>query len=100
MTDATERSTWYVNLWLNNEYNDYRHWSALATELVETRGVETFEELTEDEQRGIVSQLASHIKDDVERHPLADQSSLYSDLLTYVLACVDWRDVARGFLEE
>lgn len=44
---------------------------------------------------------ADQIKDFVnEGHPLIDQASVYSDLLTAAIENVDWFEIADSFLEE
>lgn len=75
--------TWCVNLWLTNDeglYNDVR-------ELVRR-------------SKGTNS-AAEAIKAYVEEfNPLADQATVFSDLMNAALSEVDWVEIAEDFLAE
>ena len=44
--------------------------------------------------------LAGFMKDHyIQHNPLSEYQMVYSDLLGWALACVDWNDIAEGFIE-
>ncbi len=44
--------------------------------------------------------LADEIEAMFKAHPLADDTSMYSDILTHALGQVDWHEVANSILDE
>ena len=94
--------TWCVNLWLSNDEGTYRHCRQLAADAANAAedssqvrdGVWTIEEATR-------FLLADALKEFLnELNPIADQASVFSDLITAALSDVDWHEIADGFLEE
>jgi len=98
----TNRQTWSVSLWLDNDYNTYNHVLGMVEQIKRdaptsdqvSRGVWTVEQYIrftlEDRLEGLVK----------DSNPLADDASLCSDLLSYAIAAVDWQSVAGHYLEE
>ncbi|MCC0178420.1 hypothetical protein I4641_15690 [Waterburya agarophytonicola K14] len=83
--------TWAVALWIDNDYNSYQY----RCELVE-RVKEEYED--EDERENcLTSSLKGWIE---EQNPIADTSSLFTDLLNSALSKVDWQEIAENFLTE
>lgn len=76
----TNYATWNVHLWLTNDPQTdaaVRSLAQRASSLYEAaQAVRTYVE---------------------ERNPLADDASLYTDLLSNALSTVDWDAVARAF---
>jgi hypothetical protein len=75
--------TWNVKLWLDNEQN-----SAYAME--ELAAI----------HRDNVYELAGQIKDYVECDMPDMEASLWSDLLRSAFDEVDWREIARAYIED
>ena len=74
--------TWLVNLWLTNDQGTY----------------ETMRELVAEYEHSY--QAGDAIREYVEElNPLADQATLYTDLLNGALQAVNWREVAEAFKE-
>jgi hypothetical protein len=72
----TNYETWNVSLWLDNDEGSYRYW---RTESQETYDVGIEDGANEDE---IVASLAKKLRESIEEgNPLADQNSLYSDIV-------------------
>ena len=97
----TNYETWNVALWLNNEYGDYQYWTARVNELKEERNNPDFSHRYWTAKEYAKFTLADEIKEYVEDgNPLADNASMFSDLLGAALSSVDWNEVAEGFLED
>lgn len=88
----TNYETWCVNLWMDNERGDHDHWRARATELAAELAV------TEE-------MLPYHIGDQIkeefeESNPVADQASVWGDLMNAALSEVNWSEIAKHLLDE
>lgn len=71
--------TWAVSLWLNNDPYTYGRLMEL---------------LEENEDN---AQAAAAIREWVEdESPLADDASMYADILSWALSYVDWREIAEN----
>jgi hypothetical protein len=83
--------TWDVSLWLDNEEYSYHHIRDLAEYEMENRDTGDLPILS----------LADKIQDYAEEfNPLADEASMFSDLLGHALANVDYYEIAENILEE
>lgn len=80
----TNKYTWLVSLWLDNDYGLHSLVNEFANDCDD------------------VTELAERVKDFVvdESNPLADQASMYSDILGYALAQVNFVEVVQGFWDE
>lgn len=80
----TNRETWLVNLWIDNEYG----WlDAYLNHVIETEADKY--------------DLADYIEADIseELNPLVDKNGLYSDLLNGALSKVNWLEIAEYIIE-
>ena len=106
----SNRETWAVKLWLDNEEPSCDYWTRRAQEIAEdaTAGEYEWETPREMATRELAEALENEI---VEGNPLNGASplysdrkhyayDLYSDLLSTALGAVDWRDLARAYLED
>ena len=75
--------TWNVSLWLNNEPDTYY---ALC------------EILSNNEDDYEAGKLIQSLVEDM--NPLAESSSMFSDLISAALSEVDWEEIARANREE
>ena len=80
----TNKPTWAVALWINNEQSTQE--SVLEAARNDKDDVYLFAGWLED-----------FIK---EENSLADEASLYSDLLGWALAYVDWDELAEHFIND
>lgn len=104
----TNRATWSVSLWLNNEYGVYTHFCERVEEL--TKYANEVDQVIDSywsesgywsESQAVAFALADEIEAFVkECNPLAEDASMYSDILNYAIAGVDWEEVARSFIEK
>jgi hypothetical protein len=79
----SNRQTWTVSLWLDNDNSTYSMLLDWAKEM-ESQG-----------------ELADRVKDYIEEgNPLADEASLYSDLLNHAIAMTDWFEVVDRYWNE
>jgi len=88
--------TWAVNLWLSNDEGSYNYICELADEsLTKTKADKHH---THKENAGLA--LSNLIKDFVEdSKPDQQKSSVYTDLLTHALGCVDYYEIAKAWLD-
>jgi len=83
---ATEKVR--VNIW--NDEDEVRGWQESAREIL---AVERPRETS-------IYNLSQWLKDYYTRlNPLSNYRMVYSDLLGWALACVDWREIAEGFIK-
>ena len=89
--------TWNVALWMDNEPGTYEMAREWATEAIEN--AEACEYLTKQEvaTRDVASSLEDFIR---ENNPLADDASVYSDILSANLSEVNWHAIAEGWVQE
>ena len=73
--------TWDIALWIDNEQGTYKYWRDLAEKMN-------------------VYDLADKLKDDIEEEQPEIAASLYSDILGYGLAKVNWYEIAKHLKED
>ena len=85
----TNYETWNVALWLDNEQYTQELWSSRARELLE------------DEEEYPNAILQDELKEFVENiNPLANDASMYSDLLGAAIDSANWYEIAESYLED
>lgn len=87
----TNYETWCVNLWLNNDSDDYHYWRSEAEHclrLAKHHG-------HEDAAFLLADRLKEHLW---ESKP--EVSGMWADLLNSALDAVDWDSIAKAFLED
>ena len=92
----TNYETWAVNLWLMNDQGSADYWYEVAEHIYEES--EADHPFTRDEiaERMVAAQLKDEI---AESSPLAEDASMYSDLLTAALGEVNYNEIARHLVE-
>ena len=92
----TNYETWNVKLWLDNEPATYELQKEMAEQARKTPKVDVW---TREETTRFT--LADFLKDWVEDNsPLADDASMYSDLLGAAISEVNWQEIADAILED
>ena len=94
--------TWATALWLDNEQSSHAYWREQASDHVQSASeCEQVKNGIWTQERAAVFNLADQLKDSIsEESPLAEQCSLYSDLLTSALDSVDWQEIATNVLSD
>lgn len=93
----TNRETWLISLWIDNEQVSYNYWRGRAAEISESATSDPY--LTREELARY--ELARALQEEFEEaNPLTDEASFWNDLLTGALGRVEWSEVARNLLEE
>lgn len=83
--------TWATALWINTDKDRNYYCSKLAQQVKE-------EHEDKDERENC---LASSLKDWIEeQNPIAENASLFTDLLNSALSEVDWNEIAENYLAE
>lgn len=92
----TNYETWNVKLWLDNEQGTYELQKEMVRQSRQTPKVDVW---TKEETTRFT--LADLLKDFVEENnPLANDASMYSDLMSAALSEVNWQEIADSILEE
>ncbi len=93
----SNRETWLVKLWLDNDEGDYSYWREAAEEIV--NGSKEGEDATGDEKRDAAYSLAKRLEEEItEAAP--EVKGLWSDLLSTALGSVDWQEIAEAMVED
>ena len=79
--------TWAAYLWLTNEETSYFYWRGRASELLRNPDEAVYD---------LAHELREAIEDEC---PLAEEASLYSDLLRAAVREIDCQELAERFLE-
>ncbi len=79
-----------INLWINESEGNYNYWTEKANEIVYKK--------RKDLKRA-VRQLENELKEYFEKNK-PELNGSYSDLLTFILASVDWTEIAEYFIEQ
>ncbi len=96
----TNYETWCVNLWIDNEEGSYNHVYAMASDVFESSEDSYNYSINFTKEENALNELEDQIKDYIkETNPLADNASLFSDLLGSALDNVNWREIAENWIE-
>lgn len=96
---CSNHETYLAGLWVNNDYELYHYWLSIAEEkLISQAGGNDSAEKYEAARSCLALSLREEIRG--RKNPLANQSSLYADLLSCSLSLIDWQDVAETILSQ
>jgi hypothetical protein len=89
--------TWNVALWIDNDQGSYSQRQEMAQ--ASWDNAEADRHFTREERATLA--LAKELEDWIgEMNPLADQASMFTDLLNAALGQVDWHEIAENFLTD
>lgn len=86
----TNYETWLVNLWMDNEEPSQEYWYEKATEALENNDCG---------RDSAVAALADAMWEQREEAMPTAESGIFADLLNAALGRVDWRDIARHWID-
>lgn len=100
----TNRKTWCVSLWLDNDEWTYSAVRELAERVIEetTEPASEFWTLAESRLYGLEEQLRSYVEELAEMTcpGVIEGASFVADLFQAALGEVNWREVAGNYLQE
>jgi hypothetical protein len=93
----TNYETWLVSLWTDNDEGSYHHKQQLAQQIWDDAQADgTF---TRDERATL--DLAKSLRTETEdANPLADDASLWADLMGAALAEVNWHEIGEHLIQD
>ncbi len=93
----TNYETWCVALWLDNDRGTAHYIATLAVSIYEAAQADAF---FSKEDRAALD-LADRLKEEIEElNPLADQATLYADLINAALSEVNYYEIAQNLLTD
>jgi hypothetical protein len=93
----TTYETWLVALWTDNDQASYRYWQRMAQKAWDdTQADSTFSR----EERATMILADTLETETQEANPLADDASLWNDLMGAALAEVNWHEIAEHLIED
>ena len=84
----TNKPTWLIELWLDNNQCSNEYWLERAQEILEIVP-----------ERSQVWTLAEQLKEEHEELNPTTHTGVYSDLMAWALAHVNWGEIASNYLE-
>lgn len=91
--------TWLVAIWIYNDQGSYEFFRDLAREVQSEIDRKPNEYLSK--QESDANALAAALREQFEEEsPVADQASVYADLMNAAFSEVDWHEIATGLLDE
>ena len=88
--------TWAVKLWLDNDYNDYKHWQAVTKNIWKHAAPTSYSTRKQVAER----LLADTVKGAIENGNPIYKADLYSDLLSSAIQNVNWYEIAESYLND
>lgn len=93
----TNYETWAVNLWMGNDQGSYSYYGERSQEAYDDAEADDY--FTRDERATL--DLSDILKRDFEEaNPLADQASVWSDMLSAALSEVNWYEIAEHLIAD
>ena len=89
--------TWNINLWLTNDQGTEAYINDLAQTAIDNAEADKDFTKKEDATTALSESIQQYIE---ENNPLAEDSSLYSDLLTTAIQEADFYEIAEAWLSE
>ena len=100
----TNKPTWLISLWIDNDEGSHNYVNELAQNCLINNDHE--EEANKDIKEQIkelsTNDLADLLEDmhSEQAHELLGSASVFTDLMRFVLAYVNWNEVAQGYIEQ
>jgi hypothetical protein len=93
----TNRETWIVCLWIDNEQSSIE----FAVEMAQEFYAKAEENKYFTKRENATIEFAEYLKDYYEESaPLLDECTVWTDLLMHSLGGVDWHEIAGHYMEQ
>lgn len=93
----TNYETWNVSLWMGNDQGTHEYWRQVASEAYETEDSDRYFTRKERAVMALADRLEAEV---LEGNPIADQCSLYADILEANLKDVNWYEIAEHWIND
>lgn len=93
----TNRETWLVSIWIDNEQQSYNYWREQAAFHRDQPSSSEYWTREESAKFGLAADLRTYFG---ESNPLVGQASFWNDLMVAALANVEWNEIAENLLAE
>lgn len=90
-------ATWLVNLHLSNDAGTYEYVNELAQNSIDNAEADRYSTKKEDATQALADSIKNMID---EGNPLADKTSLYSDMLQAIIDEADYYEIAEAWLND
>jgi hypothetical protein len=98
----TNYETWAVKLWIDNEQGDYEYWREATRNVIETCRDKYPNEFADKEanERILLGQQLKDWHEEAAESFMANQASVFADLMNAALGAVEWNEIAQSMLED
>jgi hypothetical protein len=98
----TNYETWAVKLWIDNEQGDYEYWREQTRDVIETCADKFPNQYADKEanERMTLSDRLREWHEDRAESFMANQASVFADLMNAALGAVEWREIAESMLTD
>lgn len=97
----SNRETWAVKLWIDNEESSYHFWQEETYQAIEEAKNDSYDVCTINNMRNrAIRILSNRLEANHEEGTPVLSNNIYSDLLTYSLSRVDWREIAESLITD
>ena len=83
----TNKATWLVKLWIDNDQGTQEYWLERA-------------KVSGDDRYALAKELEYSIGEDANELGITSTASMFSDLMSWALAMVNWDEITKTLIED